>query len=458
MADAARRPAFAEFFAQDLSSLRGRWRRGLKTFTAATLMVSLLAGLAALQLHAQDRTNQAFLDRFDMRAESAGRFVDAFLAQHGMNPESLEASVIGSTYLETLSPIPGTEAFLIDSSGEVVASGDHGSGHRLDSLYPNVTRELKERRSGRVVEGGTELYFAAASLRNEPWKLILLAPTDRILEPLQHPWIAWLLLLAFATVAGVTLTLLHRSVVDRADLDERVAQRTTQLEEANKELEAFAYSVSHDLRAPLRGIDGFSQVLADELGDKLSAEADRYLYRIRFNAQRMQELIDDLLRFSRLSRQELRRERVDANRLVDELRHLMDADPNAVRCEWDLADLPACNGDPGLVRQVFSNLLDNARKYAGSRDLPTIEVGGAYSQHDPTRVTYFVRDNGVGFDMAYADKLFGVFQRLHRAEEYEGTGVGLATVQRIIRRHGGRVWAESAAGRGATFYFTLERG
>lgn len=457
MADAAPRPAFAEFLSRDLSSLKSGMGRMAGTLVAASLMLALLAGLAGLQLHAEEQTRQAFFKRFDTRAENGARFFDALLGQREMTPDSVGTSVIGRTYLGTLSPVGGSEALLVDGAGMVVSSGEKGLGQRLEALHPVAARELSDRSSGIVTEKGTELYFVEEPLRDQPWSLLLLAPTSEIVE-LSYPWLAWLLLTAFAGVAGVTLTLLHRSRGARADLDESVTERTLQLEESNKELEAFAYSVSHDLRAPLRGIDGFSQVLADELKDDLSPEGQRYLYRIRFNAQRMQELIDDLLRFSRLSRQELRHEKVDVNRIVVELRHLMDADPNGARCDWHVEDLPACQGDPGLIRQVFSNLFDNARKYAGNRDQPKIEVGALSLDEEHQRVTYFVRDNGVGFDMAYADKLFGVFQRLHRAEEYEGTGVGLATVQRIVRRHEGRVWAESAPDEGATFYLTLEKG
>lgn len=457
MADAAPRPVFAEFRTRDLLG-GSKWNRTWRTSAVAFVMLSLLGGLTGLQLHVQDRTDQALFDRFDVRVESAARFIDEVVSREELSAASVPTSVAGGPYLASLLPIQGTEAFIVDASGAVLASSEAPPDNQLGASHPSVARELTEQGSGIVSEDGAELYFASASLTHRPWTLVLVAPSDRILEPLRHPWIAWLLMLAFAVVAGSTLTLLHRSSRDRADLDESVVERTMQLEEANKELEAFAYSVSHDLRAPLRGIDGFSQVLADELEGRLTPEADRYLYRIRFNAQRMQELIDDLLRFSRLSRQELRHERIDPNRIVHDLRHLMEADPKAVRCQWKVADLPACHGDPGLVRQVFSNLLDNARKYSAAREVPTIEIGASQTNADPNSITYYVRDNGVGFDMAYADKLFGVFQRLHRAEEYEGTGVGLATVQRIVRRQGGQVWAESAPDSGATFYFTLEKG
>ena len=234
---------------------------------------------------------------------------------------------------------------------------------------------------------------------------------------------------------------------------QRVQAANKQLEAANKELEAFSYSVSHDLRAPLRTVDGFSQAVLEDFGEQLPDEGKRYLQTIRRGAQQMGELIDDLLKFARLSRATMEVAHVDMNRLVrtalSDL-HFKTDDP---RVELQCGELPACTGDSPLLRQVWVNLLSNALKYTGRRDKAVIEVG---SLTKDGATVYFVKDNGAGFDMIYADKLFGVFQRLHRAEDYEGTGVGLAIVQRIVHRHGGRVWAEAEEDRGATFYFTLE--
>jgi len=238
------------------------------------------------------------------------------------------------------------------------------------------------------------------------------------------------------------------------ELEQRVVERTAQLEAANKELEAFSYSVSHDLRAPLRAVDGFSQAVLEDFGPQLPDEGRRQLQTIRYSAQRMGALIDDLLTFARLSRQELKKRTIDTGKLVqgtlDELGFPWRDRPVEIRVE----DLPASSGDPALLKQVWVNLLSNALKYTGKRENPAVEIGFLKSNGIDT---FFVRDNGTGFDMRYADKLFGVFQRLHQVEEYEGTGVGLAIVQRIVRRHGGRVWAEAAVDRGATFYFTLEK-
>lgn len=240
-----------------------------------------------------------------------------------------------------------------------------------------------------------------------------------------------------------------------AVLEQRVAERTAQLESANQELEAFSYSVSHDLRAPLRAIDGFSQAVLEDYGPQLPDSGQRQLHIIREGAQRMGVLIDDLLTFSRLSRSPMTRRAVDCEKLVRDSLEDLQGQRAGRQIELRIGALPPCTGDPALLKQVWINLLSNALKYSRESQPAIIEVGwqpgGKLHQ-----LVYFVRDNGTGFDMRYAGKLFGVFQRLHRAEDYEGTGVGLAIVQRVIHRHGGRIWAEAAVGRGATFYFTLE--
>lgn len=242
-----------------------------------------------------------------------------------------------------------------------------------------------------------------------------------------------------------------------AELEERVRLRTAQLEATNQELESFAYSVSHDLRAPLRAMDGFARILLSESSETLPDTAQRYLERIRHNAQQMDQLIQDLLAFSRLNRQPLRKEAVQPERLVREALVDLQGEMEDRRVDVVVRSLPQVQADPALLRVVFANLLSNALKYTRTRTPARVEVGADPDGAPPGAAPiFFVRDNGVGFDMKYADKLFGVFQRLHRAEEYEGTGVGLATVQRIVRRHGGRVWVDAGVDEGATFYFTLE--
>ncbi|MFI5399198.1 MAG: PAS domain S-box protein [Candidatus Binatia bacterium] len=237
-----------------------------------------------------------------------------------------------------------------------------------------------------------------------------------------------------------------------ADLERRVAERTVQLEVSNKELEAFGYSVSHDLRAPLRAVDGFSTMLLDRYGAQFDAQGRHYLQRVRAGAQRMNELINDLLVLSRITRSEMSRQSVDLSTLgrtiVADLRKTQ---PDR-QVEFVIADDVVVEGDAGLLRAALENLLGNAWKYTSKHPTARIEFG--VSQQDGQPI-YFVRDDGAGFDMAYVDRLFGAFQRLHATDDFEGTGIGLATVQRIIRRHGGRVWAEGAVEHGATFSFTL---
>jgi PAS domain S-box-containing protein len=237
-----------------------------------------------------------------------------------------------------------------------------------------------------------------------------------------------------------------------AVLEQRVILRTAELESANKELEAFSYSVSHDLRTPLRAMDGFSVAVLEDFGPLLPAEGRRYLQTIREGAQQMGALIDALLSFSRLNRQQLNKVPVNTRELVRGTLADLGFPWTDRDVELNVGELPGCSGDPMLLKQVWVNLLSNALKYTRKREKAVLEIGCAKTEGVDT---FFVRDNGTGFDMRYVDKLFGVFQRFHRAEDFEGTGVGLAIVQRIVLRHGGRVWAEAAVDRGSTFYFTL---
>jgi signal transduction histidine kinase len=228
---------------------------------------------------------------------------------------------------------------------------------------------------------------------------------------------------------------------------EREAERVRAL---NQELEAFSYSVSHDLRAPVRHVSGFVNLLQRRVEGSLDETARRHLERIAAAAAHMGELIDDLLAFSRMGRSELMRARVDLGRLVRDLLPDLAAPP---ALEWAIDGLPEVSGDPSMLRVAMANLLSNAVKYSRTRERPRVEVGTQPGQAG--EIVVFVRDNGVGFDMEYAGKLFGVFQRLHRAEDFEGTGIGLATVRRIVERHGGRTWAEGMVDQGATFFLSL---
>jgi signal transduction histidine kinase len=234
-----------------------------------------------------------------------------------------------------------------------------------------------------------------------------------------------------------------------------VTERTQQLEAANRELEAFSYTISHDLRAPLRAVSGFTAILLEEYGDAMPAEARGYLKRVKDSGDHMGHLVDDLLAFSRLGRQAMRTQRASIRRIVDRSLEQLTAAREGRQVEVVIGELPEAECDPALLEQVFVNLLSNAFKYSRRREQARIEVG-ALTTDANEGATYFVRDNGAGFDMEYASKLFGVFQRMHRSEDFEGTGVGLAIVQRIVERHGGRIWAEAKIEGGATFYFTLK--
>jgi signal transduction histidine kinase len=238
-------------------------------------------------------------------------------------------------------------------------------------------------------------------------------------------------------------------------LEQRVRLRTEQLHAANADLEAFSYSVSHDLRAPLRHIDAFSRLLVEECASKMDEDARHYLDRIRQGATNMAEIIEGLLKLGRIGREELVCAVTNLDSLLTEVLVEMEPDLEGRNIDWQIGRLPAVECDPSLMKQVFSNLLSNAVKYSREREVAVIEVGRLAGEEAPI---FFVRDNGAGFDQQYAGKLFGVFERLHSADEFEGTGVGLSTVQRIVKKHGGEIWARAEVGKGATFFFTLAAG
>jgi light-regulated signal transduction histidine kinase (bacteriophytochrome) len=238
------------------------------------------------------------------------------------------------------------------------------------------------------------------------------------------------------------------------ELEQRVLERTAQLKEANKELEAFSYSVSHDLRAPLRHLGGFIELLRNRSSGDLDEKSRHYLNVLQDSAEQMGNLIDDLLTFSRIGRTEFIKTNVDLGQIINEVKNELSEETKGRKITWDMTQLPDGYGDRSMLKLVLANLISNALKFTRPREQAEIEIG---SIDDKDEITVFVRDNGVGFDMQYVDRLFNVFQRLHRKEEFEGTGIGLANMHRIIKKHGGKTWAEGKVNEGATFYFSLPK-
>lgn len=325
---------------------------------------------------------------------------------------------------------------------------DELGGRRIEELMPD---RFQARHGGHLTA-----YFAAPRTRPMGIGLELYArhrdgsefPVDIMLSPLD-------------TDDGIQALAVVRNVTERKAIEEKIRRlnldlqlQNARLEIANSELEAFSYSVSHDLRAPLRHIDGFAALLSQHAAAGLDDKSRRFIATISDSARRMGRLIDDLLTFSRTGRTQLNVREVNQIQLVAEVIRDSEFDRNP-RIQWQIAPLPPLQADAAMLRQVWFNLLDNAVKYSARSDPPRIEVGCFPDPEVSGAHVCFVRDNGVGFEMKYAAKLFGVFQRLHTEAEFEGTGIGLANVRRIITRHGGRTWAESAAGAGATFYFSL---
>lgn len=312
----------------------------------------------------------------------------------------------------------------------------------LEFVHPD-DREASRAEFENLTKGGELIYFEnRLHCKDGSWR-----------------WFAWS---ACSVVSESRIYATGRDITERKLADEKIEKlnveqqhHADQLEAANKELESFSYSVSHDLRAPLRHIDGFVKMLMKQCEAKLDDKSRRYLDIIADSARRMGVLIDDLLVFSKMSRAELRHTKVSNDSLVHEAVHGMQTEIDERHIHWNIEALPEVDADPAMLQQVWVNLISNAVKYTRPREEAEIKIGSADSGNG--EYIFFVQDNGVGFDMQYANKLFGVFQRLHRAEEFEGTGIGLANVSRIVHRHGGRVWAEGKPDAGATFYFSLPK-
>ncbi|NOZ70713.1 MAG: GAF domain-containing protein, partial [Chloroflexi bacterium] len=383
------------------------------------------------------------------------------------------------TSLETLVPYDTANVMLRCSETEVTALYSKGYENWTDvSIIPKIVFDIREKAHLRKIIEEKESVILEDVSRAPDWELT--PGTEHVACWLGVPLIAGGEVIGFFSLdkaepgffneehlrlvealsaqaaAAIKNAQLYEEIqYYAAELERRVEERTAELVQINQELEAFSYSVSHDLRAPLRAIDGFSRILAEDYGNELDEEARRLIGVVRSNAQRMGQLIDDLLSFSRVGRKALLRSEIDMVNLAHSIYYEVTDEKQREKIEFILQDLPPALADASLLRQVFTNLLSNAVKFSSTKEAPKIEVG--FSVEDGETV-YYVRDNGVGFEMNYAHKLFQIFQRLHSQEEFEGTGVGLSIVQRIIVRHGGRVWAESELGQGATFYFSLPSG
>ena len=322
-------------------------------------------------------------------------------------------------------------------------------GKSLDRLLPPERANEESDILARIARGEHVNHFETVRVRKDGKRVDISATISPLKDSSG----------AIVGVANIARDITQRKAAEveiwklNEELERRVVERTAQLEAANQELEAFSYSVSHDLRAPLRHISGFSQLLVEEFGSNLDPNAQKYLERIRAGTQKMGLLVDGLLNLAGLGRHALRLQPTGLNAIIAEVLAILQPESEGRQVEWVIADLPAVECDPDLVRQIFQNLLANALKFTRPRAHAVIEV--SHKEAEDGQVVFMVRDNGIGFNMKYVGKLFGVFQRLHRAEDFEGTGIGLATVQRIVHKHGGRVWAEGEPDKGAAFYFTL---
>jgi signal transduction histidine kinase len=365
---------------------------------------------------------------------------------------------------------PGGSILVVDQRGFLAYRPDRPSQDELMdySHMPPVQRVLQDKRGVEILpdsEGRDARVVAYQPIGAHGWGVVLSEPAASVfaLRDDQLKWMAFTYLLSLVSLGVLgyfaSRIALHRRQIEQAgeaqaELERRVRERTVELERANRELEGFSYSVSHDLRAPVRAIEGFARILEEEAADKLDPQARKYLATVRDNGRRMGVLIESLLEFSRLGRRPLSLADTDMAELArDVFEELSGGLPSTP--EFTLGSMPRARCDRALIRQVWTNLVSNAIKFSGRTERPRIELGGSAKDGEGV---YYVRDNGAGFDMRYYEKMFGVFQRLHGEQEFAGTGVGLALVQRIVERHGGRVWAEGKVGEGATFWFSLPDG
>ena len=418
------------------------WQDGLAAGTFLFALIGVLAAGVLIQSHCALRASQDDLREAHRQAEEARARAEAALKLSSVRLaaiiESSSDAIIGQGLDGTITSWnPGAERMYGYTADEV-------TGKPVSMLAPAERPEESIWLLDRIGRGERVEHYETVRVRKDG------RPVDVSIS-----------MAPIRDGAGETfgVATIERDVSERKRseaairvLNDDLRRRADELTAANKELEAFSYSVSHDLRAPLRAMNGFSRILAEEYGPQFPPEARRYIGMVRDNAQQMGQLVDDLLRFSRLSRQPLTLQTVAPADLVRQTVEELQGDLEGRQVELRVGDLPDCQADPALLKQVFANLLGNALKFTRHREVAVIEVD---CRDEAGETVYYIRDNGVGFDPRFGHKLFGVFQRLHRAEDYDGTGVGLAIVQRIVHRHGGRIWAEGELDRGATFSFTL---
>jgi signal transduction histidine kinase len=362
----------------------------------------------------------------------------------------------------------GGSVYLIDRNGNLIAATAPlgATITPLSKLASALARRLVTHPAGGYERGGQEYRYASTPVAGTGgWRVISAVASSRLFAPLDAGATATYWTLVGLLVAAVLVAMMlglgarrraeakARLVAANAELEQRVNERTQELRVSNDELEAFVYSVSHDLRAPLRSMDGFSRVLLEDYSMQLDEQGRHYLLRMREGARRMGWMIDELLQISRVARGVMHREQVDLSSLARQIASELQSSEPDRRVRFEIAEGLTASGDPELIRIVLENLLSNAWKFTSQHEHATIEVGE--TKHDGHR-EFFIRDDGAGFDMEYADQLFGPFQRLHRTDEFSGTGVGLASVKRIVARHGGHIRGEGQVEHGATFRFTLE--